>query len=595
MPLECSVDTAERIEAGEVAMLSAHADWFLCGVAESDSRRAVVRVDRMPFVIGRRPGLNLTLDSLCVSGRHAELSARGERLFVADLGSRNGTQVNGKRIRSSPLGVGDLLKVGDVEFRLDRRPRNDAKGRTAPAPADFDTMQLHWLGAQFEELISGTALTAELRPIVQLCDESVAAYEARGQSQLAGLETEARMCEAARLLGREKELNQLLLRCCECVVGNVPAGCWLLLRTPAAVNLASEVVPVLQALRARAPQSRIVVEVVDAPLRSLRSLNDFVATLKALDVQLALGNFAWEHMRFLQSSRLLPLAVRFAPGLTQNLATKSEPERKRLKTMVGSLHQYRIRSIAPDIDTPDDARACEALDIDFAVGLLFDELLAVPAKPLLDTCVLASDLLSALNNAPPASPEPAGRNEAEQGMAIEEAHIAEPAADRAPPDPEPVDESAGQLVTVDELSADEQPADELPVDELPVDEMPVDEMPVDEMPVDEMPVDESLFDDVPPDDLPAEECAVFELWFDEVAAPPDEPACSSDVDPSHEMAASDEVAPLEELVLPDALDFPDAMPGESDVSVLEEENDITADLAVDFGSVSFRLPPPRRP
>ncbi len=376
------------------------------------------------------------------------------------------------------------------------------------------------------------------------------------------------------------------------------------MRTPAAVNLASEVVPVLKALRARAPQARIVVEVLDAPLRSLRSLNEFVATLKSLDVQLALGNFAWEHMRFLQSSRLLPLAVRFDPGLTQNLATKSEPDRKRLKTMVGSLHQYRIRSIAPDIDTPEDARACDALDIDFAVGLSFDESLSVPSKPLLDTCVLASDLLSALNNAPPASPEPAGRNEAVQGMAIAEARIAEPAVDQAPVDPEPVDEAMEEIVAVDELSAHEPPVEDAPVDEVRMDDVAVDEMPVDEQPVDDAPVDEqpfeeqpfeeSLFDDVPPDDLPADEFAVFELRFDEVAAPPDEPAHSNDVDPRHATAASDEVAPLEELVLPESLDFPDDMPGESDVSVLEDENDITADLAVDFGSVSFRLPPPRR-
>jgi EAL domain-containing protein (putative c-di-GMP-specific phosphodiesterase class I) len=493
-------------------MLSAQADWFLCGVAESDSGRAVVRVDRMPFVIGRRPGLNLTLDSLCVSGRHAELSARGERLFVADLGSRNGTQVNGKRVRSSPLGVGDLLKVGDVEFRLDRRPRVDTRGRAAPAPADLDTLQVEWFGSQFDELLSGAALTAELRPIVQLCDETVAAYEARGQSQLAGLETEAKMCEAARMLGREKELNQLLLHCCESVVGNLPAGCWLLLRPPAAVNLASEVVPVLQVLRARAPQARIVVEVLDAPLRSLRSLNDFVADLKSLDVQLALGNFAWEHMRFLQSSRLLPLAVRLDAGLTQNLAQKSEPERKRLRTMVGSLHQYRIRSIATGIETPEDARACDSLEIDFAVGPLFDESMSVPAQPLLETCVLAESVLSALNEAPALLPGP---------------------------DPDLFSESEA----------------EPPIDEAPAEDW-----------------------SALPEDLDSPE----QITLAEV------------LDLSAGLSLPDELGPPEELALPEDLDFPDQIPGASNASVLEDENDITAEVAVDFGSTSFRLPPPRR-
>jgi hypothetical protein len=48
------------------------------------------------------------------------------------------------------------------------------------------------------------------------------------------------------------------------------------------------------------------------------------------------------------------------------------------------------------------------------------------------------------------------------------------------------------------------------------------------------------------------------------------------------------------LALPEDLDFPDQIPGASNASVLEDENDITAEVAVDFGSTSFRLPPPRR-
>ena len=382
-------------------------------------------------------------------------------------------------------------------------------------------------------------------------------------------------------------------------MGNLPAGCWLLLRTPAAVNLASEVVPVLQALRTRAPQSRIVVEVVDAPLRSLRSLNEFVATLKSLDLQLALGNFAWEHMRFLQSSRLLPLAVRLDAGLTQNLAQKSEPERKRLKAMVGSLHQYRIRSIAPEIETREDARACDRLEIDFAVGALFDESLSVPSKPMLETCVLASDLLSALNDASPASPEPARRNEAEQSSPIKEAPIVELTVDQAPDEEDPVNEAMGDVVAVGELSADDAPVDEMPVDEMRMDDIAVDEMPVDQQPVDELQfteqsVDEAPIDDVPLEELPADDIAVFELWFDEVVAPAEEPVHSTEVDRHPELAASEEFAPLDEPALPEDLDFPEDIPGVSNQSVLEDENDVTADVPVDFGSACFRLPPLRR-
>ena len=112
-------------------MFSTQSDWFLCGILQSDAECAVIRVDREPFVIGRRPGLSLTLESQFISGRHAELSTLGERLFVTDLGSRNGTLVNGQRVRRVQLGVGDLLAVGDVEFRVDHKPRDDGRPSAA--------------------------------------------------------------------------------------------------------------------------------------------------------------------------------------------------------------------------------------------------------------------------------------------------------------------------------------------------------------------------------------------------------------------------------------------------------------------------------
>jgi hypothetical protein len=110
-------------------------------------------------------------------------------------------------------------------------------------------------------------------------------------------------------------------------------------------------------------------------------------------------------MRFLQSSRLLPLAVRIDSSLTQNMAQKSDTERRRISTMVASLHQYRIQIVVQDIDSPEDALACAKLEIDFAAGPLFGEPLALAAKPLLDTCLVTSSALSALNEPPAPLPD----------------------------------------------------------------------------------------------------------------------------------------------------------------------------------------------
>jgi pSer/pThr/pTyr-binding forkhead associated (FHA) protein len=51
-----------------------------------------------------------------VSRSHAEMQFRDERWLLVDLGSRNGTIVNGRRIRQHPLKDGDRVQVGEVTF-----------------------------------------------------------------------------------------------------------------------------------------------------------------------------------------------------------------------------------------------------------------------------------------------------------------------------------------------------------------------------------------------------------------------------------------------------------------------------------------------
>lgn len=72
--------------------------------------------------IGRGPGNDLDLDDLRVSRRHAELRQRPDGGYeIADLGSHNGTHVNGRRVERAPVEAGDLVTVGDVLLRLTER------------------------------------------------------------------------------------------------------------------------------------------------------------------------------------------------------------------------------------------------------------------------------------------------------------------------------------------------------------------------------------------------------------------------------------------------------------------------------------------
>ena len=63
--------------------------------------------------IGRRPGSDILLDNLAVSGNHASIFTIGEDSFVQDLNSTNGTFINNKRITKHHLSSSDVVTIGN--------------------------------------------------------------------------------------------------------------------------------------------------------------------------------------------------------------------------------------------------------------------------------------------------------------------------------------------------------------------------------------------------------------------------------------------------------------------------------------------------
>jgi hypothetical protein len=71
--------------------------------------------------IGRDLGCSVVLDDPFASARHAILTFRGRGWYVEDLGSTNGTLVNGVPVAGAlPLGFGDELEIGEIRMRLER-------------------------------------------------------------------------------------------------------------------------------------------------------------------------------------------------------------------------------------------------------------------------------------------------------------------------------------------------------------------------------------------------------------------------------------------------------------------------------------------
>ncbi len=74
-----------------------------------------VTIEHSPFRIGRCETSDLRIDSAQVSREHAQIYRRGSIWAIRDLGSTNGTQVNGKPVRESFLSDGDILAIAETE------------------------------------------------------------------------------------------------------------------------------------------------------------------------------------------------------------------------------------------------------------------------------------------------------------------------------------------------------------------------------------------------------------------------------------------------------------------------------------------------
>jgi DNA-binding NtrC family response regulator len=83
---------------------------------------AVALKDGDMTTVGREAPADVVIDDPSLSRRHASFSLRGAKLLVCDLGSTNGTQVNGARISQATVAMGDVVQLGDVQVTAHMRP-----------------------------------------------------------------------------------------------------------------------------------------------------------------------------------------------------------------------------------------------------------------------------------------------------------------------------------------------------------------------------------------------------------------------------------------------------------------------------------------
>jgi hypothetical protein len=68
--------------------------------------------------LGRSNGADIRIDDPFASSAHARIFSRGDFMYVEDMGSTNGTYLNGRQLRGAErLRMADVIRIGDSEYR----------------------------------------------------------------------------------------------------------------------------------------------------------------------------------------------------------------------------------------------------------------------------------------------------------------------------------------------------------------------------------------------------------------------------------------------------------------------------------------------
>ena len=348
---------------------------YLEGFAQRGQPPKRFELAAFPAEIGRHPECTVQLNVQRVSRRHARIEEYRGGLILRDLGSTNGTYLNGEPIDGpTSISHGDVIHIGDQEFRLieteiEDGPALDEATRVgiATLPHDFPTRI-----REFNELLDKSMVCGYHQPIVHL-DGSPYGFELLGRSTHPGLDAApGPMFMLAEAIGEQTRLSELLRRTSFAEAEKAGLTEPLFFNThPEECRDAERLLDELRALREKHPKLDLVFEVHEAAVTDLDLMGRIRETLTELKIGLAYDDFGAGQARLLELIEVPPDVLKFDIALVQGLEGPDSPKYRLLESLNGLIQQLGVRTLAEGVETEQQAEACRTIGIDYIQGFLY--------------------------------------------------------------------------------------------------------------------------------------------------------------------------------------------------------------------------------
>ena len=346
--------------------LSTASGWFLQGKIPPDGHVMRIPIPHGRFQAGRRPDVNLSLPDPSVSKLHAEFAATEYELRIFDLGSTNGTFVNGIRVdREAQIVEGDIVRLAGFEFIVGCVQLNDS-GRTQVSSVS------EWMQTltQFHKLLTERALIPHFQPIVKLTNGQTIGYEVLARSILPGMATPRDMFEAAERTNMAENLSELCRQTGIETAQRLAATTPMFLNTHPSERAESGLLNSLKQLRAMAPTQPIVLELHEAAISNPRKIVEFRDALLELDIGLAFDDFGAGQSRLQELAEVAPDYLKFDMSLIRDIHHSTQRQQI-VAGLVRMALDLNIQPLAEGVENEEESDICRQIGFTHAQGYYY--------------------------------------------------------------------------------------------------------------------------------------------------------------------------------------------------------------------------------
>ncbi len=342
-------------------------NWILTECLEDGRSGQTFSISDQPSTIGRIPPALMVINSVGVSKQHASMWIENGHPVVRDLGSTNGTFVNGRRIETAVLKDNDLLQFANAVFRVQLAPVVESMNVTVEGQAlSFAESVL-----EMEQLLRGEGAIPNYQPIIDLRTGRTIGHELLARSSYPQLSSPLAMFHTAARLGQECQLSELMRHLgARTVLGHSECGNLFVNTHPKEV-INDRFIASLHELRAEAGDLPITVEVHEAAVADRTAMIRLRHVLNDCNMQLAYDDFGAGQARLHELSEVPPDYLKFDIKLIRGIDQAGDRRQMVVASLVRMAQQLGILTLAEGVETEGEAAACRTIGFELAQGYLF--------------------------------------------------------------------------------------------------------------------------------------------------------------------------------------------------------------------------------